>query len=131
MENGYAKIENPKGKVEVRFEMEPTLLEARAEVRENAGRVAVQYGPVVYCAEGFENGGLEGLYLSRKLEAQTQYDKYFGVNTLLVNGFRKEAGERLYRRLTDDAVPVRVKMIPYFGFANRRESDMAVWLPVI
>lgn len=131
IENGYAKIENPKGNIEVRFGMEPVLLEARAEVRENAGRAAIQCGPVVYCTEGFENGGLEGLYLSKKLKAQAQFDEYFGVNTLLVRGFRKEAGEGLYRRLTDDAAQVQIKMIPYFGFANRKESDMAVWLPVI
>ena len=48
-----------------------------------------------------------------------------------MSGFRKEAGEGLYRRLTDDAAQVQIKMIPYFGFANRKESDMAVWLPVI
>lgn len=36
----------------------------------------------------------------------------------------------LYRELNTTSVPVRIKWIPYYSWANRGRSDMSVWLPV-
>ncbi|HMR83129.1 MAG TPA: glycoside hydrolase family 127 protein, partial [Niabella sp.] len=37
----------------------------------------------------------------------------------------------LYRPINDNLQPVQVKLIPYFAWANRGQSDMSVWMPLI
>ena len=54
LQDGYFKIERrwKKGdKVEVHFDMEPRVVKAHAKVEADRGRVAVERGPLVYCAE--------------------------------------------------------------------------------
>jgi DUF1680 family protein len=50
------------------------------------------------------------------------------MNTLTVDGYLCEASTALYRPLTDCYTPTRIKLIPYYAFANRGESDMLVWM---
>ena len=53
----------------------------------------------------------------------------FGVNTLEVEGFRYMGGDALYSRAKNQPLmtPVKIRMIPFFSFANRGESDMITW----
>ncbi len=53
LQDGYFTIERrwKKGdKVEVHFDMEPRVVKAHAKVEADRGRVAVERGPLVYCA---------------------------------------------------------------------------------
>ena len=133
MQNGYARIENPPSVLEVSFEMTPTLMQANAHVRADLGKAALQFGPLVYCAEGIDNGGsLDALYLNRDLSATIQYDDRFCASVIDTAGWRKQAAHVLYQPLEDGEAfgQCSIRFIPYFGFANRGESDMSVWLPV-
>ena len=81
-----------------------------SEVAENRGKVALERGPLVYCAEGVDNGG-HALELtlpdSDKLEPVPAPD--------LLNGITVIKGET-------------VTLLPYYAWSHRGEGEMVVWL---
>ena len=63
----------------------------------------------------------------KKGEAAEAYDPFFGANVITLPGFRA-ASDLLYAPPGQTRqTPVSVRFIPYYGFANRGESDMTVW----
>ena len=59
MHNGYIRIERTwqsGDQVELTLPMPVERIEAHPSVRQDAGRVALQRGPVVYCLEEVDNG---------------------------------------------------------------------------
>ena len=127
---GYAYFDVKAGEsLEFDFEMAPRAVSANAKVFYNLGKCAIMRGPVVYCSESCDNGvGLRGitLDLSKNIEVSDEYS--FGMPTLYAEGekFVSDFDELYY-----DGVPmkkdVKVKLIPYFGFANRGEAEMLIW----
>ncbi len=127
-EKGYAKI---CGQSTVTFdmEMESVLMGANPHIEACAGKAAVQRGPIVYCAEGIDFGDdLSLLYLSNIENATVTYDSFFRGNTITVGGWKAIADSGLYQPKADSFEKTEVKLIPYYGFANRGESDMRVWI---
>ena len=58
LQQGYFVIDRTwrKGdKVEIHFDMEPRTVRANGQVAADKGRVAVERGPIVYCAEWPDN----------------------------------------------------------------------------
>ena len=86
-------------------------------------------GPLVYCAEAVDNGDdLFALSLDSSLEGAAVEAADGWLNTLVLKGRRKTAPcGALYMPLSTDTVPVSVRLIPYYAFANRGESNMQVW----
>jgi len=126
--NGYAMIENPTD-VLLTLSIEPVLYEANQEVRDCAGRVAVMRGPVVYCAERVDNPvNLHRLCVSGELLPEVEENEEYGLPTLTVNGFLQSSSSSLYQKAEHAYAPTRIRMIPFYAFANRGESDMLVWL---
>lgn len=132
MENGYARFHHP-GTVSLEFHMDPVLVEANLNVQNNIGRAALMFGPLVYCAESVDNGeNLHALYVNQNLNAKVAFDPFFGANVIETDGFRKlQNSTALYRPYSENFFEkTRIKFIPYFGFANRGESDMLVYFKV-
>lgn len=127
---GYAALDVPADDftLDIEFLMEPLFLSAHPAVRADAGKAALQYGPLVYCLEAVDNGApLSALTVDVKGEAVVAFDARFGANTITLPAFRASA-EALYAPLGQAAKqPVSARFIPYYAFANRGESDMAVW----
>ena len=100
----------------------------------DAGRLCVQAGPIVYCAESVDNGeNLHAFAISPDFGWKAVYDGRFGLNVLEIAAFRREDAEEsaLYARAEskkDCLKPAVLRLIPYSAFANRGESDMLVWL---
>ena len=96
--------------VTLHMDMQPRLVRANEAVRADRGRLAVERGPVVYCAEWPDNGiPVSELTLSSSvpLSVEQQASEPGGIR-------RIHAG---------DAV-----LIPYFAWAHRGRGEMAVWL---
>jgi hypothetical protein len=99
------------------------------EVAANAGRVALERGPVVYCAEAVDNGGrVFNLVLpdDAALEPRARPDLLGGVTVL--------AGRALALSPSEDGRSVLTReqdfvAVPYHAWAHRGEGEMAVWLP--
>lgn len=132
IENGYAyfDISSDDAAVELDFPMEPIAYEANTHVTEDAGRIAVMRGPVVFCAEGVDNGEyLDNVRVKLPLDCETGFDEALCVQTLTVSGLREyDKSPMLYRPYSENTQPARLKLIPYYAFANRGPSEMAVWL---
>ena len=115
------------------------FIRADTRVRENSGKVAVMHGPFVYCVEEQDNGkDLNLLSIGRDTQpADVTFarDHIAGRSTtvLLVPGLRETAvtDRGLYFDAEENetsAAPVRLRMIPYYMWANRGENEMQVWI---
>ena len=98
---------------------------ANPRVKDDRGRIAVERGPIVYCAEwpDCEGGRVLDLLFDPKEEMSPALEKeYFGGVTVL----HGKASS-----ITDPRSPAKsVKLIPYYLWANRGVGEMSVWLPV-
>ena len=132
VEKGYAIFDASVSELEVSFDMTPYAIECSPHVHENAGRVAIMYGPVVYCAEGVDNGeDMRDLHVDLSKQILVGTSDFCGIPTLTAHGWRRNAeafGDTLYCRVGCDRKDQDVKLVPYFSFANRGECEMVVWL---
>ena len=132
MENGYATVKNTDGVLILDLEMTPILMQSSSLVTENIGRGAVQMGPLVYCLEELDNGGpVRELSVNKKFIPKVEYSDEFGANIIYADGYRVKENKDLYSEYKEENEAVELKFIPYFAFANRKETSMAVWNRVI
>lgn len=109
---------------------------AHPRVRANAGRVALERGPLVYCIEGPDNpGGLvQGLRLPRNapLADVPRADLFDGIIAVATDAVRvSETGweHTLYGHIPPRTEPAMLTAIPYYLWNNRGPADMLVWIP--
>ena len=132
-DRGYAAVRLGSDDVSLtlRLEMAPVFIEAAPQVAADAGRVALTYGPLVYCAEGADNAAfLPSLRLKVRGSVTKRFSPEYGAPVFTVEGGLPRARGTLYTPADPEGETlesVQVKLIPYFAFANRGESDMAVW----
>lgn len=109
--------------IDVDFPMEIRTVVADARVRDTRGRMAIERGPIVYCAEwpDARDGRVLDLLVDDKAEMSTAVEPaLFGGATLI----RTQA-----RRMTRPSdPPLPITLIPYYLWANRGAGEMAVWL---
>lgn len=129
LKDGYAYIEaTGVEEISVSFDMPVRFVSANRRVHDNAGRVAVMRGPVVYCLEGVDNGkDLQSVRVDIKESAKIA-DSEFLVPSLLINGYQEKPCDDLYYDATDEYEEKQLKFIPYYAYANRGETDMLVWV---
>ncbi len=131
-EKGYAVIgrEWSKGDVlELSLPMPVRQLSARAEVKANRGRRALQRGPLVYCVEGSDNPeGVWNFVLTESAKFVEKKMRVFDEPIIALNGpvlavdpTTKAIGARDSSRM--------LTAIPYYTWANRGNYEMQVWLP--
>jgi uncharacterized protein len=129
------------------FDMRPRVIMANPRVREDAGRVAVERGPLVYCLEQRDQRGVESLFdvslaLAREptqgFTSEFQENLLGGVVVLRHKGIatmQPQSDEPLYRSFVpvkeDVGREVELTFIPYYAWSNRGPSAMQVWTPYI
>ena len=128
MTNGYAYIAlNGSTEIELEFDMPVICVKSNKRVHENAGRIAIMRGPVLYCAEGVDNGeDLAGIAVSISSEFKLE-DSDFILPSLSVCAYREKDSDMLYSKAGDDYEKFTLRLIPYYAFANRGETDLVVW----
>lgn len=107
-------------------------------IRENAGQIALQRGPLVYCLEQADNGPqLANVMILGEAETTTEKrpDLLGGVVAIVGHAIRVEPsdwGDQLYKPQNDTPplkqTPVVFTAIPYFLWANREPGEMRVWM---
>ncbi|WP_165249326.1 glycoside hydrolase family 127 protein [Paludisphaera soli] len=107
---------------------------ANPNVQADAGLLALQRGPIVYCLEGVDHeSDLASLYLPRDaaIAAEKAPDLLGGV--VVLKGTARTAPEMDWGRSLYRAVPASadapMRAVPYYAWDNRRPSPMKVWLP--
>ena len=130
-ENGYASFELKDGDcVCVDLPMEVHIMESHPDVQDNAGRYAIMRGPIVYCMEGVDNGeNLRDIAVSASDVVRVEMEE-LPAPVLYMNATRRRKGTVLYQIRNEERVSFSARLIPYFAFANRGESDMIVWIQV-
>lgn len=131
-ENGFArfKLSDDDG-VTVDLPMKLHFLEANPCVQEDSGRYAVQRGPIVYCMEGSDNGeNLRDITLLEDSDIRVEKEDGIPAPVIYIGAERRRRTDQLYSLKTRERVSFRARLIPYFAFANREETDMLVWTMV-
>jgi len=127
IEGGYAVLQRvwKKGdKIRMLLDMPVREVRANDRVGEDAGKVAIQRGPLMYCLEWKDNGGrVSDLSLPAGVQLQTEArDGQLGKITVLKGeGIRRDSA-------TGATTSAAITMIPYYAWANRGEGEMAVWI---
>lgn len=135
---GYAYLEgafSDSDVIDVEFDMTVKRIYANVNVSDDSNKVALQRGPLVYCAEGADNDG-DVLSLCIKSDGGIKVGEYIpgelcGVRKLCVEGFKTVKDNGLYSYVRPKRVPCEITMIPYYAWANRGLNQMRVWLPEI
>lgn len=126
--DGYAYFDvEADCEIELCFELKARLVKCSNLVRENTDKLALCYGPSVYCLEAVDNG--ENLQLL-KLDLETEFEIDFAspMKTIKARGFREKADSVLYSSYSQPKkTPCTMTFIPYRLWANRGETEMTVY----
>lgn len=112
-EKGYAVLERvwKKGdEIILHLPMPVRCVESDSRITGNIGKIAVERGPVVYCAEEADNGTLE----------QASIPLFSTAEVKNKSGFLQDIPVIRYGKL---------KLVPYFSWGNRGANQMKVWFP--
>jgi DUF1680 family protein len=132
IEKGYAVIKRSWKKndvLKVELPMEVRRVTANEKVKDDQGKVALQRGPLIYCAEWADNNGKAANIIipsDAAFTAQFQPDLLNGVEVLhsevpVITVDEKTETVSTTRRL--------FTAIPYYAWANRGKGEMMVWFP--
>ncbi len=132
LKDGYFVIDRKwkKGdKIAVHFDMEPRTVKANGKVAADKGRVAIERGPLVYCAEWPDNTCDVLNVLLNQEPKFTQGNKTVeGTSVMTLTTDAQTLNFDTNGRLqTKDE---RLVLIPYYAWAHRGNGNMAVWLPI-
>ena len=105
--------------VAVSFAMPVRRIRAADAVEEIRDRLAVERGPIVYCAEGADNA-------NAVLDLVVAPDATFRETSISIGDQSFVALETKGHRRKES---VNVKLVPYFAWGHRGAGEMQVWLP--
>ncbi len=131
LEQGYFTIERKwkKGdRVELQLDMEVRTVKANGKVEADRGRMAVERGPIVYCAEWPDNSfNVLSLLMNQhpQFEVVERPDLLYGLNQIKTPVQTLEYDEQGHLVVKDQ----ELTLIPYYAWAHRGPGNMAVWLP--
>ena len=129
MQNGYWVI-NKKWKkgdvISVDLPMEVQKVSCNNNVKENIGKVALQRGPIMYCAEWLDNNGTTSdISLPPGATFTNEY-------STILNGIVILKGEAYKMDEKNSSTVLEKKpftAIPYYAWANRGKGEMQMWFP--
>jgi len=111
-QKGYARVKRKwksGDQITIHLPMESRILIAHEKVKEKEGLLAVQYGPLIYCAEEFDN---KIDVLQARIKSESVFEITYDDD--LLGGVNQLNGEGL-------------SLIPYYAWANRKVGKMNVW----
>ena len=115
--------------VEVHFDMIPRIVKANPKVEADHGRVAVERGPIVYCAEWPDNRfNVHSILLNQhpQFKVTDKPELLYGIRQITTDA-QALSYDKTGKLVTKD---VELTLIPYYAWAHRGEGDMEVWLPI-
>jgi len=143
LKQGYCRIERQWKKgdcVRIHFDMEPRVVVANEKVSDDRGLIAIERGPLVYCAEGADNAGTDVHHLLMTKQPQftvvpdmtidntecqiaDSQAKHFNVTAL-----KTAATEvTLNGNGTLSQRKAELALIPYYAWNHRGVGKMDVW----
>ena len=132
LQNGYAVLNRTWKKgdvVEVNLPMEVRQVVANENVKDDIGKVSLQRGPLMYCAEWPDNNGKVSNII---IPANTNFTTEFKAD--LLNGvtvLKSEVPAIIIDNNGNSISTVQQAFtaIPYYAWAHRGKGEMTVWFP--
>ncbi len=130
--NGYAVLSRnwKKGDVvKMNLPMDVMTIVSNEKVENNLGKVALQRGPLVYCAEWPDNNGqVSNIILpgSPSFQSTFRKDLLDGVTTISAPALVIETDANTNMVTTEKTI---LTAIPYYAWAHRGKGEMMIWLP--
>ena len=140
IDRGYIAIRRmwqPGDRVQLDLEMPVERVYAHPQVGQDVGAVALQRGPLVYCAEQADQAEpVQRLRLPAGAALDTHFEPGLlgGVVVITADAAAADEAEwdsQLYRSQAPSLHPVQLKAIPYYAWDNREAGGMQVWLPEV
>ncbi len=136
VENGYAvlAVSRPgKQHLVLTGQLRPQWVSANTRVRADLGRLALVYGPYVYCLEQTDNGeNLANIFVRDDAAVKINppcRELPGDLPVLSFEGGRLSSGvSGLYGRPRFHLQPGRFTAVPYCLWCNRQPGEMTVWL---
>jgi DUF1680 family protein len=135
---GYALVERSwraGDRIDLSLDMRVERLHAHPAVADDAGRVALRRGPLVYCLEGVDHHGVRLNQIRLPAEAvwtaRFQPDLLGGVTILRATAVAERTDDwtdKLYRAAPPATAPIELVAIPYHVWDHRAAGEMLVWL---
>lgn len=114
-------------RVEIKFDNSARIIRSNDKIKTNIGKIAIERGPIVYCAEWPDNDfNITSMILypnpalSEKRESKLHGIVQLNMDAQTVD--RNDAGDLVVKK-------VNLSLIPYYAWAHRGEGCMKVWLP--
>ncbi len=129
----YICVNADSANIRLRLPLHVRFMEANDLVKADFGKVAIQYGPSIYCIEERDNGkDLHTLSVKCDGAVKVEACEICGERDvrIIVPGLRMQhEGSGLYREITDvTAENVDLTFIPYRLWNNRGGNEMRVWV---
>lgn len=124
-------------KINLTLPMKTRLMEANPLVEETKNQVAVKRGPIVYCLEGIDlpEENIFNTTLSADIQLVKKEMNINNAHFIALEGIARIGGHTnwentLYQEIKPADKPVKIRLIPYYAWGNRGQSDMTVWMNV-
>ena len=130
-EDGYYTINRKwkKGdKVQIHFDMEARTVRANNKVEADRGKISIERGPLVYCAEHPDNTfDIMGALMNQNPEFSLGKTEIAGttVQTIVTDAQTLSFDKQGKLQTTDH----KLTLIPYYAWCHRGSGKMRVWLP--
>jgi DUF1680 family protein len=131
--------------IQLQMEMPAQVIQANPRVIDDAGRVAVQRGPLVYCLEELDQPhGVSLVNIALDLVNTPSENFQSELRTTLLGGvvvlrhvgraYENDADARAlysgYSGVQTESRQIPLTFIPYYAWANRQATSMQVWTPL-
>ncbi len=135
--DGYFTIDRKWKKgdvVSVHFDMEPRTVRANNNVEADRGMVAIERGPIVYCAEWPDNDfDIMGTLVNQKPKMTVEYGTLHAKDKKVADYYIKVIKTDAQTLSFDNsgrltAKDVKLTLIPYYAWCHRGSGKMRVWL---
>lgn len=131
LEKGYAVLSRKWKKgdvVEVNLPMEVRRVVANSNLKDDLGKVALQRGPLIYCAEWPDNNGkVSNLIVPGEASFTTEF------KPAMLNGVTILKSEvpaiQISKEQKVSTVNQPFVAIPYYAWAHRGKGEMMIWFP--
>ncbi|SFD62805.1 hypothetical protein SAMN05518672_102684 [Chitinophaga sp. CF118] len=132
MKKGYASLSRTwkkNDRVEVELPMEVRKVKANEMIKDDIGKVALQRGPIMYCAEWMDNNGkASNIIIPSDAVFTSTYEPGMLNGVEVINSsvpvvVVDDNGQ------TVSTVQRKFTAIPYYAWANRGKGEMMVWFP--
>ncbi len=129
LDKGFAVLNRewkPRDKVILNIPLPVRFNVAHENVEADRNRMAITRGPLVYCAEGIDNGGKVDNFVLGDIPNPSDI-----TTTTISDGLLKNVkAVEVSFSSGPSADNENVRLIPYYAWNNRDEGAMMVWFPV-